>query len=67
MVDAHFENVQVFDDRGRLLMAFGEEGGGPGEFSLPAGVAIDESDRIWVAATDASIALADASVVMTHA
>ena len=26
VVDAHFENVQVFDSTGRLLMAFGREG-----------------------------------------
>ena len=30
-------------------MAFGEEGRGLGEFWLPAGIAIDTEDRIWVA------------------
>ena len=49
VVDAQFENVQVFDTSGRLLLAFGEEGNGRGAFSLPAGVAIDEGDRVWVA------------------
>jgi hypothetical protein len=27
----------------------GQGGDGPGEFSLPAGLTIDEQDRIWVA------------------
>lgn len=48
-VDAHFENVQVFDREGRLLLAFGQEGSGLGAFSLPAGVAIEPHGRIWVA------------------
>lgn len=49
IADAHFENVQVFDDLGRLLMAFGREGRGAGRFSLPAGLAFDDRDRLWVA------------------
>jgi DNA-binding beta-propeller fold protein YncE len=49
VVDAQFENIQVFDPNGQLLMAFGEEGNGLGEFSLPAGLMIDGMDRIWVA------------------
>lgn len=49
VADAHFENVQVFDDSGRLLMAFGREGRGAGRFSLPAGLAFDDQDRLWVA------------------
>ena len=38
--DAAFQNVQVFEDNGRLLMAFGQPKQGEG-MSLPAGVAID--------------------------
>jgi hypothetical protein len=34
-----------------LLMAWGEEGRGPGQFYLPGGLFIDEQDRIWVADT----------------
>lgn len=49
VVDSQFENVQIFDVEGRLLMAFGEGGEGRGQFSLPSGVAIDARDRIWVA------------------
>jgi sugar lactone lactonase YvrE len=48
VVDARFENVQVFDRSGRLLLAFGEEGTGPGAFWLPSGIHIDAADRIWV-------------------
>ncbi len=49
VVDAHFENVQIFNDQGQLLLAWGKEGGGVGEFILPAGIAIDNLDRIWIA------------------
>jgi sugar lactone lactonase YvrE len=49
VVDANFEAVQLFDQGGNLLMAFGREGHGPGEFWLPAGISIDASGRIWVA------------------
>ena len=48
VVDARFENVQIFDRQGNLLLFFGEEGTGPGEFWLPSGVFIDERDRVWV-------------------
>lgn len=51
VVDARFENVQIFDGDGRVLMAFGQEGGGPGEFWLPAGIWVDSRGRIWVADT----------------
>ncbi len=51
MLDNRFENVQVFDRDGALLMAFGGEGDGPGEFALPSGITIDERDRIWIADT----------------
>ena len=51
MVDARFENVQVFDRTGRLLLVFGEEGTGPGQFWLPAGIFVDPNDRIWVCDT----------------
>lgn len=48
VVDARFENVQIFDRGGRLLLAFGDEGTAPGEFWLPAGIFIDGENRIWV-------------------
>ena len=48
VVDARFENVQIFDREGRLLLSFGEEGNAPGEFWLPSGIHVDSTDRIWV-------------------
>ncbi|MCK4340663.1 MAG: 6-bladed beta-propeller [Phycisphaerae bacterium] len=49
VLDNQFENVQIFNGEGRLLMAFGRGGQGPGEFSLPSGITIDQQDRIWIA------------------
>jgi hypothetical protein len=49
VVDAAFENVQIFDPEGRLLLPFGGPGTGPGEFTLPGGVFLDSSNTIWVA------------------
>ena len=40
-VDAGFENVQVFNDEGKLLLYFGGPYKGPGDLWLPAKVAID--------------------------
>jgi len=48
-VDAAFNNVQVFDAEGRLLLAFGEQGKGPGELWLPLGICVDPHDRVIVA------------------
>lgn len=41
VVDAAFENVQVFNDKGDLLMNFGGTYEGPGGMWLPAGVTLD--------------------------
>lgn len=48
--DANFCNVQVFDPLGRLLIAIGTRGTAdePGRYSLPAGVAVDETGRVYV-------------------
>ncbi len=51
VVDSRFENIQIFDSDGQLLLYFGEEGVGPGQFWLPAGVYIDPQNRVWVADT----------------
>ena len=42
-------NIQVFDGRGQLLLTFGGTGPAPGEFQLPAGIDIDENDRLYIA------------------
>jgi hypothetical protein len=49
VIDSHFESIQIFDLQGALLLAFGEEGQGAGQFWLPTGIWIDDDDRIWVA------------------
>jgi DNA-binding beta-propeller fold protein YncE len=41
VVDAAFENIQLFNSRGELLMNFGGTYAGPGGMWLPAGVAVD--------------------------
>jgi hypothetical protein len=40
--------VQVFDRQGQLLYDFGQRGARLGEFQLPAGIFIDQRDRIYV-------------------
>jgi DNA-binding beta-propeller fold protein YncE len=49
VADAVFDNIQIFDLSGRLLLNLGEGGTGPGEFGLPAGIAIGADNRIYVA------------------
>ena len=51
VVDSRFENVQIFDEDGRILLFFGEEGTDAGQFWLPSGLFIDGKNRIWVADT----------------
>jgi len=48
VVDALFDNIQIFDESGRLLMAFGEHGNGYGALWLPTGIYIDKNDIIYV-------------------
>jgi DNA-binding beta-propeller fold protein YncE len=49
VVDAVFDNVQVFDGQGRLLMDWGESGPAPGEFWLPNAIVISRDNEIYVA------------------
>ena len=51
VVDALFDNIQIFNPDGQLLMHFGAAGQQPGEFWLPGGVAIGRNNRIYVADT----------------
>jgi hypothetical protein len=41
VVDAAFENVQVINNQGKLLMFFGKPGDKPANINLPADVAIN--------------------------
>jgi DNA-binding beta-propeller fold protein YncE len=48
-VDALFDNFQIFNPAGQLLLNVGEAGVGPGGFGLPNGIAISADNRIYVA------------------
>ena len=48
IVDSAFNNFQIFDKEGRLLLFVGDGGTYYGQFSVPAGMAIDKEDRIYV-------------------
>jgi len=41
--------IHRFAPDGRLLHSWGEPGGGPGEFRIPHGIAVDAAGRVWVA------------------
>jgi DNA-binding beta-propeller fold protein YncE len=48
VADAAFNNYQIFDDQGRLLLYVGNGGANPGQFHLPAGMFVDKNNRIYV-------------------
>jgi hypothetical protein len=48
VIDALFDNIQLFNAEGRLLMALGSAGHDPGEFWLPNGIAISRQNEIYV-------------------
>ncbi len=48
VVDALFDNIQVFNGQGNLLLAFGGPGVDAGKFWLPNAIHIDSNDRIYV-------------------
>ena len=49
VVDSGNSRIQVFSNDGHLLMAWGSEGSGPGQFSRPDGIAVDAQGNIYVA------------------
>ena len=49
VVDGGFDNVQIFDPEGRLLLVFGSAGRDAGHFNLPVGLFLDSTQTIWVA------------------
>lgn len=52
IVDALFDNIQIFNTAGELLLFFGEpRGWAGGSFSLPNGIHIDDQNTIYVADT----------------
>ncbi|MFQ5720981.1 MAG: 6-bladed beta-propeller, partial [Candidatus Aminicenantales bacterium] len=48
VVDAGFNNFQIFNQDYQVLLAVGEGGSEPGQFWLPAGICIDRDDYIYV-------------------
>lgn len=48
--DSGFNNVQIFNPEGQLLMPLGRlnRDPGPGNFALLAGIAVDETNRLYV-------------------
>ncbi|MCU7811030.1 MAG: 6-bladed beta-propeller, partial [Candidatus Thiodiazotropha sp. (ex Notomyrtea botanica)] len=42
-------NVQIFNQKGQLMLALCESGTGPGGFYLPAGAHVDQNNRIFIA------------------
>jgi DNA-binding beta-propeller fold protein YncE len=51
VTDSSFGNFQIFDATGQLLLYIGDQGneGGPAQFMLPSGIAIDPVDgRVYV-------------------
>jgi hypothetical protein len=50
VVDAAFGNVQIFNNKGQVLMFIGnrDRAGKPGKFFLPAGVAVGEDGRVYM-------------------
>ena len=48
VADTHNHRVLIFSPELKLLKAIGREGNGPGEFSLPADVAVDGRGRLVV-------------------
>jgi hypothetical protein len=51
VVDSLFDNIQLFDQRGEFLLTIGGRGAGQGEFWLPSGIFIDDSDKMYVCDT----------------
>ena len=41
--------VAVFSPEGRFLFEWGTKGGGPGQFNVPHGIALDSYGRVYVA------------------
>ncbi len=53
--------VREFDEDGRYVRSMGRQGEGPGEFSFPSALAIDRSDRVYVADAGGRVDVFDSS------
>ena len=57
VADHMFDNFQIFDEGGRLLLFVGEHGRGPGQFWMPAGLAVQGGDVAVVDTGNARVLL----------
>ncbi len=48
ILDLDEPHIKIFNSSGRLLNAFGERGQGPGEFSRPFGMDVDQAGNLYV-------------------
>lgn len=47
-LDFKEKKIKVFDDSGEFLLAFGEEGQGPGELQMPSGIFLAPENRLAI-------------------
>jgi len=48
VVDALAHNVTVYSPEGKTIVAFGQQGFGPGQFNFPNGLAVGPDQRIYI-------------------
>ncbi len=48
VLDRQAQHVRIFDHDGSYIRTIGKVGGGPGEFRVANGIAIDPAGRLWV-------------------
>jgi sugar lactone lactonase YvrE len=48
LVDESHSTVDEFDEEGRFIKQVGSQGGGPGQFTYPQGIAVDSAGDVWV-------------------
>jgi DNA-binding beta-propeller fold protein YncE len=49
VVEGRNDRVQAYDAQGQMMFSFGVTGSGAGEFFLPAGIALGNDGKIYVA------------------
>ena len=49
VVESYYDYLLVFNDQGKLLLPIGGTGNTVGRFYLPAGVWVDQKQRVYIA------------------
>ena len=49
VVESYYDHLLMFNQQGQSLMAIGGTGNAPGEFDLPAGAWVDDTNKIYIA------------------